>query len=102
MGSDQEATAEAAPLQRVRVPGHVVYRSFADEVVVLNLQTGKYHGLNHTAGRMLEVLEEVGEVDEAVARLGGEFDVPRERLEEDVSVFCRDLLARGLIETADV
>ena len=43
---------------KVTVPQHVVYRSFPTETVVLNLNTGKYHGLNATAGRMLDELEE--------------------------------------------
>ena len=29
-----------------RIPQHVVFRGFATETVVLNLETGKYHGLN--------------------------------------------------------
>ena len=32
----------------VRVPEHVVYRDFAEQTVVLNLRTGRYHGLNET------------------------------------------------------
>jgi hypothetical protein len=39
----------------LRLPQHVVHRSFVAETVVLNLQTGKYHGLNPVGGRMLEV-----------------------------------------------
>ena len=41
-----------------RLPDHVVYRSFALETVVVNLERGVYHGLNPTAGRMLESLEQ--------------------------------------------
>ena len=41
----------------VSIAPHVVYRSFATETVILNLQTGRYHGLNKTGGRMLELLE---------------------------------------------
>ena len=32
---------------RLRVPEHVVYRSFGEETVVVNLRSGKYHGLLH-------------------------------------------------------
>ena len=35
----------------VKLPQHVVYRDFVSETVLLNIQTGKYHGLNPTAGR---------------------------------------------------
>ena len=41
---------------RPAVPDHVVYREFVNETVVLNLETGTYHGLNPSGGRMLEAL----------------------------------------------
>jgi hypothetical protein len=82
----------------VRVPPHVVYRHFVSETVVLNLQTGRYHGLNRIAGRMLEVLDEVGDVNVAAARLADEYGQPRSEILEDLGVFCRDLAKRRLIE----
>ena len=48
--------AGALPLDaHASVPQHVVYRRFAAETVVLNLETGTYHGLNATGARMLEL-----------------------------------------------
>jgi len=81
----------------VSVPEHVVYRSFPAETVLLNLETGKYHGLNPTAGRMLEALEKTRTVREAAARLNGEFDQPLERIESDLCGLCAQLAERGLV-----
>ena len=39
-----------------RVPDHVVYRKYVRETVILNLDTGTYHGLNRSGGKMLETL----------------------------------------------
>ena len=93
---------DATPAQimsaKARVPMHVVYRAFAHETVVLNLNTGKYHGLNPTAGRMLETLEAAETVGAAVARLAAEYGRPPEEIEADVCEFCADLRARGLLE----
>ena len=36
---------------QVSLAPDVVYRTFATETVILNLQTGRYHGLNKTGGR---------------------------------------------------
>jgi hypothetical protein len=83
----------------VRLPDHVVHRAFASETVVLNLTTGKYHGLNPVAGRMLEVLEEGETVQEAARRVAAEYDQPLETTEQDLCQLCADLLKRGLIET---
>jgi hypothetical protein len=82
----------------IRIPPHVVYRHFVSETVVLNLQTGRYHGLNRIAGRMLEVVDEVGDLERAAARLADEYRQPRSEIRADLEAFCRDLAARRLIE----
>jgi hypothetical protein len=83
---------------RVRVPQHVVYRRLASETVMLNVQTGQYHGLNPTAGRMLEVLESQPEFDAAIALLLQEMEADEELLRADLLRLCRELQQRGLIE----
>lgn len=83
---------------KVRVPQNVVFRQFPAETVVLNLQTGKYHGLNPTAGRMLEALAESPSVGEAVEAIAAEYDRPAAGVKRDVRDLCQALLDRGLIE----
>jgi hypothetical protein len=86
---------------RARVADQVVYRTFPTETVVLNLATGKYHGLNASAGRMLEALERSDSVGEALAELTGEYDAPPAEIERDLRRLCGALLERGLIELKD-
>jgi hypothetical protein len=86
---------------RARLPQHVVHRSFVAETVVLNLRTGKYHGLNPTAGKMLEVLEASPTVGDAVPVLAGEYGLEQEQIQSDLLTLTRGLLERGLIETVD-
>lgn len=81
-----------------RVPAHVVYRMFAQETVVLNLKTGRYHGLNPTAGTMLTALERHATVGEAAVWLAAHYEQPLEEIERDIRALCLDLLDRGLIE----
>lgn len=83
---------------RVRVPDNVVYRTFVYETVVLNLQTGKYHGLNQTAGRMLEVLERSPTVGDAASKLAAELSRPLGEIEVDMCELCIGLAERGLID----
>jgi hypothetical protein len=87
--------------QHYSVPQHVVHRAFAAETVVLNLNTGSYHGLNPVAGRILEVLEETGDPHAAVDRVAAEWAVEHERVNDDAIHLCADLLERGLIEPAE-
>jgi hypothetical protein len=85
----------------LRLPQHVVHRSFVAETVVLNLQTGKYHGLNSVGGRMLEAVNEAPTVREAAEPIAEEYGQDPAVVEADLVAFCRDLLDRGLLEAAD-
>lgn len=98
MATGDTMTNEALLAEKAGTPQHVVYRPFVKETVILNLQTGKYHGLNPTGGRMLEVLERSATVGAAARQLAEEFGAPLEQLQADMCDFCRDLLERGLIE----
>jgi hypothetical protein len=82
---------------RVRLPQHVVHRSFVAETVVLNLRTGKYHGLNPTAGKMLEALDAAPTVADAVPGLTAEYGIDREQIQRDLLTLTRGLLERELI-----
>jgi hypothetical protein len=93
-----QPTDEQLLESRARVPEHVVYRDFGDETVVLNLDSGMYHGLNESAARMLSVVGESGTVAAAVDSLAAEFGQPRELIERDLLGLCRSLAERGLIE----
>jgi Coenzyme PQQ synthesis protein D (PqqD) len=86
---------------RARLPQHVVHRSFVAETVVLNLRTGKYHGLNPTAGKMLDALEVAPTVEDAVLVLAEQYGVGEEQIRSDLLALARGLLKRGLIVTDD-
>lgn len=95
-----ETIPNRSPLRgaKIRVPQHVVYRSFPSETVVLNLNTGKYHGLNGTAGQMLDVLERSATLRQAAGVISEAYKRPRAAVEQDMCELCEALLERGLIE----
>jgi len=84
----------------VRLPPHVVHRSFVSETVVLNLKTGKYHGLNTTAGEILEGLERGSTPREVAAAIAQEYGRDENEVQADVVELCRGLLERQLIDVA--
>jgi hypothetical protein len=94
------APAQVRPESRVRVPQHVVHREFPAQTVVLNQHTGRYHGLNATAGRMLTALEEAPNVAIAARIVAERYCMPRADVERDMCEFCAELLERGLLELA--
>lgn len=96
--SGRETATPVTLASSVRVPSHVVYRTFALETVIVNLQTGMYHGLNRTAGRMLETLERNPVIGDAAEKLAAGFGRPLERIQADLCTFVSDLVERDLIE----
>ena len=83
---------------RLRVPEHVVYRDFGDDTVILNLQSGNYHGLNRTAALMVATLGDAASVGDAVDRVVAATGQPREVIERDLHGLCSHLIERGLLE----
>lgn len=98
--SDHESRGERAELLdvAVHVPEDVIFRSFAEETVALNLQTGTFHGLNTTAGRMVELVARAHRARDAVGQLAEEYGVPDERIAADLEDLLRLLVDRRLIE----
>ena len=82
---------------RITVPEHVVHRDFVEETVILNLETGNYHGLNPTAGFMLTTLQACSTIRDAVPVVAEEYQQPPNLIERDLLEFCDDLVARGLV-----
>ena len=82
----------------VVVPEHVIFRSFALETVALNLRTGQFHGLNVTAGRMVELVQRSARPRDAVASLAAEYHVGEAQIARDLAGLLALLRDRGLIE----
>jgi hypothetical protein len=82
----------------VSFPDHVIFRSFARETVALNLQTGKFHGLNVTAGRMVDLIQRSDRPRDAVAILAVEYGVDEDQVARDLADLLTLLLERELID----
>lgn len=97
---DSTTPMSAAELSaaKIRVPGYVVHRDFAHETVMLNLRTGKYHGLNPSAGAILDALDKAPTVATAIDEIAARFGKAPAEIEDDIHEFCVDLLRRNLIE----
>jgi hypothetical protein len=97
-GGDRTQEVMAA---RATVPPHVVSRSFEEETLLLNLESGQYHGINATGGRLLELISDEngdGNIGAAVAQLAKECVMEPGEIAGDLANFCLQLEERGLIE----
>ena len=96
-GGDRTDEVMAA---RATVPTHVVSRGFEQETLLLNLDTGQYHGINATGARLLELVGEEGgdgNVGAAVAQLAKECMMEPSEIADDLANFCVQLEERGLL-----
>jgi len=82
----------------VRIPGSVAARELAGETVVLDTESGRYHGLNATAAAMFAALGSARTPREAAEALSGQLGAEDEVIERDLSELCVALAGRGLIE----
>jgi hypothetical protein len=98
MSSNAIPDTASLPEARIKVPQHVVYRGFPAETVVLNLNTGRYHGLNVTAGHMLDALKQARSVRDAAVAVAERYEQPHAVVEKDMCELCQLLLDRGLVE----
>jgi hypothetical protein len=82
----------------VVVPEHVSYDIIDEEAVILNVQTGKFFGLNETGTRMWELLAQHSNISLVANILLEEYDIAEDRLWEDLMDLIEKLQSRGLIE----
>jgi hypothetical protein len=80
-----------------RSPDHVMSRTVGEELVLLDLQSGTYFGLDPVGARIWSHLQEGCDVEVTTSRMTDEFDVTAERARADVSALIDDLLAKGLL-----
>jgi|SRR4051812_35321140 len=77
----------------------VVAATLDDETVLLNVSTGVYFGLDDVGTRIWQLLVEGADTEAIVDRLLTEYEVDREQLRTDVTVFVEQLHEHGLVRT---
>jgi len=75
-----------------------VHRAFGEQTVLLNLETGQYHGLNATGRRIFDMLVERGSTDGIAAEIAAEYGIDESLAAADLEELCASLSERGLIE----
>lgn len=86
------------PEQRFDVPAHVVARELEGELVVLNLETGLYFGLDEVGVVIWERLTDGDTLEGATAAVVERYDVDRERAETDIVALVEKLREASLVE----
>lgn len=84
-------------LENLQLSDDVVARELSGELMLLDLASGKYFGLNAVGARFWQLLEEGNCPSDARDRLLEEFDVTPERLDGDLAELIGQLRENGLV-----
>ena len=79
----------------------VVAAELDEEMVLLNVETGIYYGLDPVGTRIWSLLAAGAAEEEIIARLGNEYEAEGSQIRADVGEFLGALAARGLVRDAD-
>ena len=92
--SDATITADSVVVQ---APDQLS-SDLSGEAVVLDLGEGIYYGLDEVGARIWELVKEPRAVGDVRDRLLAEYDVERDRCEQDVIALVSELAENGLVE----
>ncbi len=87
--------------RKLRQPKGVMLRELDSEAVVLNLDNGRYYGLDEVGTRLYALLTASDTAEAALAAALAEYEVDEATLRADVSSLVDRLTDEGLIEYAD-
>jgi len=83
---------------RFTVSDDVVAREVGGEMVLLDLNSGQYFGLDTVGGRIWALLSErPHDLKELCDLIEAEFDAPRDRIEADLLALAKELRDQELI-----
>ena len=80
----------------VRVP-ELLTAPVAEELVMFDVEQGKYFALNDVGTAIWARLEKPKTIGQLCIELQGEFEVPFAQCEEDVGEYLHDLVRRNLV-----
>lgn len=79
----------------------MLHQTIDGEVVIINLATGNYYSLRHTAAEMWSAIERGAAPEEITAELAAKYLATLETLEASTARFLDELRTEGLIEVDD-
>lgn len=82
---------------QVHIPDGVMARQVAEEIVILDLASGNYYGLDAVGARIWSLLTAGKTPAEVLQTVVEEFDVAPEEFERDLLKLLHELKEKGLV-----
>jgi|APMI01.1.fsa_nt_gi hypothetical protein len=86
--------------QRATPTDDILMQNLGDEIVLLDLKSEHYFGLNMVGSRIWALLTEARNLSAILDALCDEFDAPREHIETDLLAIISSLREAGLVTVA--
>lgn len=96
--SMMEGLREVRADEPLRLSEHAHHVRMGDQVIVADMRSGHYFGLDGVGARMWDLIGEGGSRAAIIKCLSREYDVSADVLEWDVERLLQELLKRRLIE----
>jgi hypothetical protein len=90
--------ADLAFSGRTTVPSDVLWNEVEGELILLDLNTEKYFGLDETGATFWMALNRAPTIEEAYHELSATYQVEPEQLRADLKDLLQELVDRGLLE----
>ena len=84
----------------VEIAESVIFQTLEDEVILLDMTTQEYYGLNPVGANMWKLLMECGDVSVATGKITTMYAADAAAVHGDMQSLVADLLARGLLKAA--
>jgi Coenzyme PQQ synthesis protein D (PqqD) len=75
-----------------------ISRDLDGEAVILNMKSGVYCGLNEVGARIWQLVQKTIDIEQICETLLAEYNVEKERCENEVLALLQQMAAKGLIE----
>jgi hypothetical protein len=83
----------------VEIADSVIYQNLQDEVVILNMASGEYYGLDSVGASMWKMLIDQREIAAVADRMVTEYEVRPDTVRGDLHTLVRQLLDAGLLKS---
>ena len=82
---------------QLEIPSQVMAREVGDELVILDLASGSYYGLDAIGARVWQLISEGKNLAQTIEVMLTEYEVERSQLESDLLALAERLTAQGLL-----
>jgi len=83
---------------KVKIKKGVVFKDLDNEMIIMDMDSGKYFGLNETGAAIWTLISKHHTLGEVLKRLLEEYEVPAQQLENELRGFLKAIYEKGLVD----